>query len=102
MPVLVQGRPLVQREPALVVENRLAAGRWRFRLVVVDDAGNASAPADLVVTVARDGSADPAPRGPTRPVLDVPPPVRPVAPPTPAPTPSPGPTPRNPTRRPPR
>ncbi len=52
MPVLKVNVPHVSREPAIRVENRLEPGRYRFRLVVVDDAENASQPADLVVEVA--------------------------------------------------
>lgn len=63
MPVLAQGIALRLREPTLLVENRLEAGSWRFRLTVVDDTGNESAPAELVVQVA----ARTTPPGPTRP-----------------------------------
>ncbi|MDF2235417.1 hypothetical protein P2H44_22915 [Albimonas sp. CAU 1670] len=51
---LVPGKTLAQKAPDLLVENKLAIGRWRFRLVVVDGAGNASRPVELVVQVADD------------------------------------------------
>jgi hypothetical protein len=51
MAVLVPGQALTQPGAQLLVENRLAAGQVRFRLVVIDDAGTESAPADIVVTV---------------------------------------------------
>ncbi len=54
MAELVPGRTLAQKGPELLVENRLKVGRWRFRLVVVDGAGNESKPAELVVQVADD------------------------------------------------
>lgn len=52
MAELVPGKPLAQKSPDLLVENRLKVGRWRFRLTVVDGAGNESRPAELVVQVA--------------------------------------------------
>lgn len=54
MATLVPGKTLAQKAPELVVENRLKVGRWRFRLSVVDAAGNESRPAELVVQVADD------------------------------------------------
>jgi hypothetical protein len=51
MATLTPGQPLTVREPELLVENRLAAGRYRFQLVVIDDGGLESDPAELVVTV---------------------------------------------------
>lgn len=65
MPTLVPGRPLASREPAVKVENELPAGLWRFRLTVVDDEGNESAPAELTVKVLR----APTPPGPGRPPI---------------------------------
>jgi hypothetical protein len=62
MPVLDPGVPRPSREPTLLVENRLEPGSWRFRLTAVDDAGNVSDPADLVVRVVR--------RGPPVPPID--------------------------------
>jgi hypothetical protein len=57
MATLTPGKPLTQAAPELLVENELPAGRYRFQLVVTDDADNESDPAELVVTV----------RGPIRP-----------------------------------
>ncbi|NJD11915.1 MAG: hypothetical protein FIB01_16220 [Gemmatimonadetes bacterium] len=51
MPILVEGQTVRGRAPTLAVENRLEPGAYRFRLVVIDDEGNASAPAELVVRV---------------------------------------------------
>lgn len=42
---------LARRHPRLEITNDLPAGRYRFRLVVVDEAGNASEPDELTVTV---------------------------------------------------
>ena len=55
MPELTPGRPLRSRVPTLLVENRLEVGAWRFRLTAVDDAGNESAPAEIVVRVVAGG-----------------------------------------------
>jgi hypothetical protein len=51
VPVFTPDRPLATRESVVVVENRLLPGRYRFRLVVVDDDGNESAPDERVVVV---------------------------------------------------
>jgi hypothetical protein len=53
MPVLVAGRPLEQREPVLVVQNRFEPGVHRFSLVVVDDRGLESEPDVIAVSVRR-------------------------------------------------
>lgn len=82
MPVLVPGRPIATREPTLLVENPLVPGTHRFALVVVDAAGNESAPAVIEVQVTRplrpilptDRIID---RGPVRPL---PGPLRPGGP----------------------
>ena len=55
MAVLVPDQPHATREPAVVVENRLLPGRYRFRLVVEDDEGNRSAPDERVVVVLQRG-----------------------------------------------
>lgn len=60
MATLTPGQPLTVESPELLVENALPAGRYRFQLVVTDDGGNDSDPAELVVTV----------RGPIRPPRD--------------------------------
>ena len=51
MPVLVPGKAVRSRTPTMLVENPLEAGRWRFRLTVLDDDRNESGPAELIVTV---------------------------------------------------
>ena len=51
MPVLTPGKPMTLREPQLLVENKLRPGRYRFRLVVVDDGGLESDPAEMIVSV---------------------------------------------------
>jgi len=51
MALLTPGTSVSVPTPQLLVENRLAPGRYRFQLVVIDDSGHASAPATLVVTV---------------------------------------------------
>ncbi len=73
MPVLTAGTALRSRSPTVTVENQLAAGSWRFRLTVVDDSGNESDPAELVVRVADVRPPTP----PTGPVVG---PVRPIDP----------------------
>lgn len=86
MPVLVPDKPVTQPEPLLAVTNRLAAGRYRFRLSVIDNSGNESVPAELVVTVGRSTRPDPVldPRIDLRlrdriiPVVPPPPPANPV------------------------
>lgn len=51
MPVLTAGKTVRSAKPTLLVENAFKPGAYRFELVVVDDAGNVSAPASLTVTV---------------------------------------------------
>jgi hypothetical protein len=51
MPVFQPNKPIVTDEPVVRVENRLAVGRYVFQLVVVDDSGQESAPASMVVEV---------------------------------------------------
>ncbi len=51
MAILATGRMVASAQPTLLVENRLEPGSYRFQLVCVDDAGNASEPAMLTVTV---------------------------------------------------
>jgi hypothetical protein len=71
MAVLDLGKPVTQADPFLLVENRLAPGRYRFRLVAIDSAGLESAPADLIVTVDAPPPPPPPPppSGPFRPVF---------------------------------
>ena len=51
MPVLTPGKPITVREPQLLVENKLRPGRYRFRLIVFDDGGLESDPAEMIVSV---------------------------------------------------
>lgn len=51
MVMLAINQPHRTADPQIMVENKLDPGKYRFRLVVVDQAKNESAPADLVVTV---------------------------------------------------
>ena len=84
MPVLALNQPIEQREPVLVVQNRLAPGLHRFSLVVVNDRGVASQADLLTVTVRQAVVTDP-----VRPTVPSPVPpvvvVQPVRPPTPGP-----------------
>jgi hypothetical protein len=69
MAVFRLNQPVSTNVPVVIVDAGLPAGTYRFRLVVVDDQGNQSAPDEQVVTIVR---------GPL--VLPVPPlePVRPA------------------------
>ena len=51
MPTIAIGQTITQSKPEMKVTSRLPAGKYRFRLVVTDTAGNQSKPSDLVVTV---------------------------------------------------
>jgi hypothetical protein len=51
MPTLTPGKPITVKDPHLLVENQFTPGRYRFQLVVTDDGGLESEPAELVVTV---------------------------------------------------
>ena len=51
MPVFKPGTTVDTREPVVVVEAGLEPGIYRFRLVVVNERGVASLPAELTVTV---------------------------------------------------
>jgi hypothetical protein len=65
MAKLSPGVPVTQTSPELLVENSLDPGRYRFRLVVIDD-GEASDPAELIVTVQSPAPAPaPSPGGTT-------------------------------------
>ena len=68
MPILAPGQPITVREPHLLVENRFAPGRYRFQLVVIDEAGLESGPAELVVAVRE--PVRPPPTRPTGPVIN--------------------------------
>lgn len=73
MPVLVPGQTLASREPMLRVENALAPGSYVFRMTVVDDSRNESAPTEITVRVQRvvvgPVVRDPILRDPLRPIL---------------------------------
>ncbi|GAB4275676.1 MAG: hypothetical protein Kow0092_31300 [Deferrisomatales bacterium] len=58
------GTTVVTREPFVTVDAGLPPGRYRFRLVVVDDHGNRSLPSEVVVTVV-DSAGPRRPRGGT-------------------------------------
>lgn len=51
MPAIRPGQTIRQDDPILKFTGRLEPGRHRFQLVVVDDSGNVSGPADLFVVV---------------------------------------------------
>jgi hypothetical protein len=59
MTVLAVGKPFEQSKSQLLVENKLAVGRHRFSLVVVNDRGAASEPHVLVLTVRGGTGTDP-------------------------------------------
>jgi hypothetical protein len=70
MPVLTPGQPVTQDEPLLLVENKLKPGRYLFQLVVADDSGLESDPAQMMVTVLEPVTPPtPTPTGPGRVVL---------------------------------
>lgn len=64
MPVLAVGKPVEQKDPVLLVENKLAAGKHRFTLVVINDKGVESEAVSLDVSV----GAVIAPRRPAAPL----------------------------------
>jgi hypothetical protein len=68
MVTLAPGKTLRATQPTLVVDNAFDPGRHLFRLTVVDDSGNESAPFDLIVSVEK-----PAPPPPKTPVGETPP-----------------------------
>ena len=51
MVTLPPGKPVTVDTPELLVENQLPEGSYRFQMVAIDDAGNESGPAEIVVTV---------------------------------------------------
>ena len=77
----VVNTPISTREPAVTVDAGLAAGRHRFRLVVVDARGVRGLPHDAIVDVQRIvGRVGPTPLDPRRPVVEPVMPRRPVGP----------------------
>lgn len=59
MPVLAPNTPFSSKTPQISVDNKLSGGTYLFRLTVVDDSGNQSAPADLRVMVVQLGVVNP-------------------------------------------
>ena len=59
--MLKPGVPVTQDSPLLAVDNKLAPGRHRFQLEVIDTAGLVSEPALLVVSVQALPEPDPTP-----------------------------------------
>ena len=51
MASFIKGRPVTTTTPFVTVETRLKVGKHRFQLVIVDDKGVESAPAELEVTI---------------------------------------------------
>jgi hypothetical protein len=51
MAVLTPDVPMTVTTPRLLVENKLAPGKYRFRLVVIDDQGLPSEPTELTVSI---------------------------------------------------
>ena len=47
----VPNKPFESPKPTVLVDRGLSPGQYRFRLVVVNTAGVASKPADVIVTV---------------------------------------------------
>ncbi len=64
------GEPVTQKSPLLKVDNRLAPGRHRFQLEVIDQAGLVSSPAFLDVTVTAPPTPTPTPSGGGRTRID--------------------------------
>jgi hypothetical protein len=76
----VVNTPITTREATVVVDAGLPIGVHRFRLEVIDAAGNRSRPSDAIVQVQRIvvGPVIPTPIDPVRPVLDPRTPIRPT------------------------
>lgn len=68
MATLSPGISVTTGDPVLLVENQFTAGQYRFQLVVTDDAGNDSDPAELVVTVRAPAPPPPPPGHPHIPI----------------------------------
>ena len=66
MVMLAVNQPHSTTDPKIMVENKLEPGKYRFRLVVFDEAKNESVPADIVVEV-RPKLIDPIPDPRVRP-----------------------------------
>ncbi len=81
MTTLVPNQPIRTREPRLTIDGNLPLGRHRFRLVVVDNDGNRSAPDEIIVAIVR-GIIDPFPNplDPRRPPTPIDPGLPPLDP----------------------
>lgn len=66
MVMLAVNQPHSSAEPQIAVDNKLEPGKYRFRLVVLDQAKNESVPADIIVEV-RPKLIDPIPDPRVRP-----------------------------------
>ena len=53
MPAITPNQPITQTSPVLKITNQLPVGKHRFELVVIDDAGQASKTAHVIVHVQR-------------------------------------------------
>lgn len=62
MPQLKPNKTIKRNGPKLTVTNAFKPGKYRFRLQVKDDAGNLSDPAELTVTVVKQGGTRVNPR----------------------------------------
>lgn len=51
MPTFEPQKPIVTQQPIVVVDAGLAPGRYRFQLVVQDNAGNRSLPTEQIVVI---------------------------------------------------
>lgn len=91
MTQFVIGQPQTTEVPRIAVDAGLKPGLHRFRLVVVDDRGLASAPDEQVVQIQLDAPIDPLQplvrppvrppiRPPVRPPVEPPVPLRPLGP----------------------
>jgi hypothetical protein len=61
MPEFAVGKEVVSAAPMVSVDNPLRPGSYRFQLVVIDDSGNASAPAFVSVSVQQPSPPPPPP-----------------------------------------
>ena len=66
-------QPISTDQPAVVVDAGLQPGRYRFRLVVIDTAGNASLPSEQIITI-----HEPRPLVPMAAPPPLPPPTQPA------------------------
>lgn len=72
MVMLAPGKVFRSKEPRIAIDNKLAVGKHRIRLTVLDTSSNESAPADLTIVVREERTAGPVPpvvARPTGPVI---------------------------------